>query len=602
MQLIQNSLNSGVLDMKNSDWILQVKETRRTFGSSTWVPLRELSNKEQGDVKNVGYDSEFFGCGSVAFPPEQKERADGFDWNQVGISHTTRPYAYENGYYSPIEQYEYNDKEPIGVNLVFEYNQPVTGIREWILSPDLVIALGLIKDGNNWVRPAENFIVVARETINENGDHTLIEIKQEFLIDYLAARNLSLRLSYYRQRVANVISLKDSVYADLTDKEESRDGGRFELLIRDLEDVFGGSWAAFRVWRTDIDEDEDAPVMGQESDENTDSESSQGSHQGVYKGVRVEGEFWRDEWIEHQNISVRVRGDKDQTLPQFIVKTDGTRMTSHSLNNENIGRWLWFRSNVVSELLSYQGFSLQWYTAETGGIHSTSGCRIHFGINSSDLITVYAYDVARLAPWEQHIWAAHNIAPEGKVSSELLMSQVEAKPASTHAVEELLFISMKLLEDGFRNEFNTDLFSHEIDEPEFKKQISRFSSKDQTSLLRLAKELIRIFSDCLNVSNLRQLSTHKNKKTLGSNKLLEDILAQKVGVDRARQIFGVIAGAYDMRLGDAHPTSSKIGDALKLAKIDEDESFLKQGEQLICNFGESIWWIGKLLFSQSEVK
>lgn len=71
------------------------------------------------------------------------------------------------------------------------------------------------------------------------------------------------------------------------------------------------------------------------------------------------------------------------------------------------------------------------------------------------------------------------------------------------------------------------------------------------------------------------------KKTLGSNKLLEDILAQKVGVDRARQIFGVIAGAYDMRLGDAHPTSSKIGDALKLAKIDEDESFLKQGEQLI---------------------
>jgi hypothetical protein len=188
------------------------------------------------------------------------------------------------------------------------------------------------------------------------------------------------------------------------------------------------------------------------------------------------------------------------------------------------------------------------------------------------------------------------------VSSELLMSQVEAKPASTHAVEELLFISMKLLEDGFRNEFNTDLFSHEIDEPEFKKQISRFSSKDQTSLLRLAKELIRIFSDRLNVSNLRQLSTHKNKKTLGSNKLLEDILAQKVGVDRARQIFGVIAGAYDMRLGDAHPTSSKIGDALKLAKIDEDESFLKQGEQLICNFGESIWWIGKLLFSQSEVK
>lgn len=602
MRLIQNSLNGGVLDMKNSDWILQVKETRRTFGSSTWVPLRASCSEEQGNVKNIGYVSEYFGCGSVAFPPEQRERANELGWNLIGISQSARPYAYEDGHYSPIEQYEYSDKDPIGVNLVFEHNQPVIGTRKWILNPDLVVALGLVKDGNNWVRPEENFVVVAREIIDKNGNHVLIEIKQEFLIDYLAARNLSIRLSYYRQRVANVTNLEDSLYADLTDKEESRDGGKFELLIRNLEDIYGGSWAKFRVWRTDVDEDEDAPVMGQENNENTDSESSQGHHQGGYKGVRVEGEFWRDEWIEHQNISVRVRGDKDQTLPQFIVKTDGTRMTSHSLNNEDIGRWLWFRSSIVNELLSHRGFSLQWYTAETGGIHSTSGYRTHFGINSSDLITVYAYDIARLAPWEQHIWAAHNIAPEGKVSSELLMSQVEVQPASTHAVEELLFRSMELLEAGFSNEFNIELFSHEIYETDFKKHISRFSSKDQISLLRLAKDLIRIFSDRLNVSNLRKLSNHKDKKKLGSNKLLEDILAQKIGADRARQVFGVIAGAYDMRLGDAHPTSSKIGDALKLAKIDEDESFLKQGEQLICNFGESIWWIGKLLFSQSEVE
>jgi len=588
--------------MRNSDWILQVRETRRTFSSSAWVPLREISNKEQGNIKNIGYDSEFFGCGSVAFPPEQKERANGFGWSQVGIGYTTTPYAYENGYYSPIEQYEYNDEEPVGVNLVFEYNQPVTGIREWILNPDLIVALGLVKDKNNWVRPEEDFVIVARETINDDGNHTLIEIKQEFLIDYLAARNLSLRLSYYRQRIINIGSLEDSTYANLTDQKELRDGGRFELSIRNLEKVFGGSWAVLKVWRNDVDEDEDAPVMGQENNENTDSESSQGLHQGNYEGVRIEGEFWRDEWIEHKNISVRVRGDEDQTLPQFIVETNGARMTSHSLNNEDIGRWLWFRSSIISELLNHKGFSLQWYTAKTGGIHSAAGRRTHFGINSSDLINVYAYDIARLEPWEQHIWAAQNIAPEGKVSPELLMSQVKAEPASTQAVEELLFRSMELLEAGFSNELNTELFSHKIDESELKKQISRFSSRDEASLLRLAKELIRVFSERLNKNNLRQLATHKDKKNLGSNKLLEDILAQKVGTDKARQVFGVIAGTYDMRLGDAHPTSSGIGDALKLAKINESESFLRQGEQLICNFGEAIWWIGKLLFGKPDTE
>lgn len=583
----------------NQDWILQNKETRRTFSKSTWVPLRASIKDEQGEVRNTGYVSEYFGCGSVAFPPEHREVAEKLSWSDIGIGCNAQPYAYEDGYYSSIEQYQYNDKEPIGIHLVFEHPQPVIGGNLWVLNPDLVVALRLVKEGANWVRPEENFVVVAREVLDEKGQQCQIEIKREFLLDYLAARNLSLRLSYYRQRVENVESLEASEYDSLKEHQDERDGGRYELLIRRLDDVFGGSWAMFRSWRTDVDEDEDAPVMGPESNDNTDYESSEG-HRGGYKGVRVEGEFWRDEWIEHQAISRRVRGDADTNLPQFIVETDGTRLASAELNSEDIGRWLWFHSRIVNELLSLRGFSLKWYTAETGGIQSTSGYSIHFGINSSDLITVYAYDVARLPAWEQNIWAAHNIVPDGKVSIELLASQVKAQPASTHAVEELLFVVMGMLEKGFSQQFDASLFSHGVEYPAATQHISRFTSKDQPSLLRLAKELVRVFSDRLDVRELRKLSTHSDKEKLGSNKLLQDVLAQKVGVDKAREVFGPIVGAYDMRVGDAHPTSSKIGEALKLAGIDDSKSFLRQGEQLISNFGQSIWWIGKLLFEKPE--
>jgi hypothetical protein len=227
---------------------------------------------------------------------------------------------------------------------------------------------------------------------------------------------------------------------------------------------------------------------------------------------------------------VRVRGDADQALPQFIVETDGTRMASVDLDNEDIGRWLWFRSSVVTDLLGHRGFSLEWYTAETGGIRSTSGHVTHFGLNSSDLVTVYAYDV------------------------DAAVMQV----------------------------------------------VSRFASKDQASLLRLAKELIRVFSDRLNVRELRKLSAHTEKEKLGSNKLLQDVLAQKVGADKARTVFGAIVGAYDMRIGDAHPTGSEIGEATKLVGIDENSSFMRQGEQLIGHFGYSVWCIGRLLSGQSE--
>lgn len=583
----------------NQDWILQKKETRRTFSNATWVPLRASINNAKGEVRNVGYVNEYFGCGSVAFPPEHREVAEQLGWNSIGIGNNAQPYAYDDGYYSSIEQYQSNDKNPIGVHLVFEHPQPVVGGSLWILNPDLVVALRLIKDGKNWVRPEENFVVVAREVLDEKEYHCRIEIKREFLLDYLSARNLSLRLSYYRQRVENVTSLEGSAYANLTNQQEQRDGGRYELRIRSLNDVFGGSWALFRTWRTDVDEDEDAPVMGPESDSNTDYESSQG-HRNGYEGIRVEGEFWRDEWIEHQEQSKRVRGDADNNLPHFIVETDGTRMASADLNDEDIGRWLWFRSSIVNELLGFRGFSLKWYTAETGGICSTSGYVTHFGINTSDLITVYAYDVARLASWEQQIWAANNVVPDGKVSNELLASQVKAQPAPTHAAEDLLFKVMSMLEGEFRQEFNVSLYSHAVDYPAAMKYISRFASKDQSSLLRLAKELVRVFSDRLDVRELRKLSTHSNKEKLGSNKLLEDVLAQKIGTDKARRVFGPIVGAYDMRVGDAHPTSSKIGDALKLAKIDGSKSFLRQGEQLISNFGRSIWCIDRLLFEKSE--
>ncbi|MDR6396598.1 hypothetical protein [Herbaspirillum seropedicae] len=576
-------------------WILQISETKRSFARATWIPLRASQNEERLGIKDIGYVSDVFACGSVAFPPQHRELAESFGWNEIGTGHNVTPHAYRDGHYSPIDEYQYDEKQPIGINLVFEHPQPVIGGRHWILNPDLIVALGLIKEGHNWVRPEEDFTVVAREIMGRDGTHSLIEIKREFLIDYLAARNLSLRLSYYRQRVENVASHKESPYAALSEIRDQRHGGRFELRIRELDSVFGGTWASIRMWRTDVDEEEDAPVMGPEDDENTAVEKAEG-YRGGYSGVRMESEFWRDEWIDHQGKSYRVRGDVDHNLPHFIVETDGTRIFSAELDNEDIGRWLFFRPAVINELLSHRGFSLKWYTAQTGAVGSTSGYSTHFGINSSDLVTVYAYDIAKLPPWEQFVWAANNVAPEGKVSSELLSAQVRAQVAQTHAVEELLFGCMRLLAAAFRKKFDAPLFSHEIDDEASMQQILRFASKDQASLLRLAKELVRVFSDRLDVRTLRKLSDHPEKDKLGSNKLLQSILAKKAGEERAKEIFGVIAGVYDMRLGDAHPTSAKIGDALKLAGIDTSLSHLRQGEQLIGNFGHAIWWIGKLLF------
>jgi hypothetical protein len=580
------------------EWILLSKETKRRFSGATWVPLRASQSTSNGlDVRQIGYIGEVLALGSVAIPPEHKEIGDRLKWTDIGIGHSVLPHVYEDGYYSPIDQYQYNDKQPIGVELIFEHPQPVVGGKKWIINPDLIVALRLVKEENAWVRPEEDFAVVIREVFDADGNHAAIEIKKEFLLDYLAARGLSLRLSYYRQRVANVSALKGSAYDGLKEESIERDDGRFHLLIRSIEEIWGGTWATLRVWRTDIDEDADAPVMGPENDHNVESESSEGRRAGP-QGVRVEGEYWREEWIEHLGLSTRVRGDDDPTILEFIAETDGTRMTSTQLDDEDIGRWLWFRPEAVKAFLAHRGFRLEWYTAETGGLHSTSGYRTHFGLNSSDYVTVFAYDVARLPTWEQRIWAAYNVGPEGGVSKELLAAQVRAAPANTKAPEERLSELMKAVGAVFSDRFGSPLYLHELDTTGI--PLSRFDGVDDVSLLRLAKELHRNFGDRLNVPVLRQISTHQSK--LGSIKSLESILASISTPELAHRVLAKIVGVYDLRVGDAHPTSSAIEEAFLLAGIDRSRSPLRQAEQMIDNYANAIWGVGRIICDDLERK
>ncbi|HDZ3371461.1 TPA: hypothetical protein RSV21_006144, partial [Pseudomonas aeruginosa] len=119
----------------NKEWILQTKETRRTFSSASWIPLRASINQEDGVVQDAGYIAEYFGCGSAAFPQDQREFVEQrLGWNDLGIGHSVAPYAYDDGHYASIDQFQYNDKEAIGVNLVFEHPQPVVGGKKWILN------------------------------------------------------------------------------------------------------------------------------------------------------------------------------------------------------------------------------------------------------------------------------------------------------------------------------------------------------------------------------------------------------------------------------------------------------------------------------------
>ena len=148
----------------------------------------------------------------------------------------------------------------------------------------------------------------------------------------------------------------------------------------------------------------------------------------------------------------------------------------------------------------------------------------------------------------------------------------------------------------FRDRFDGSLYSHDLDAAKATTSISRFDGVDDASLLRLAKELTRHFSDRLNMRLMREISTHENKSDMRSIKLLESILAQLSTQGLARRVLGPVVGVYELRVGDAHPTSSTIEEAFSLAGIDRSRSHLRQAEQMIDNYARAIWGVGKILF------
>lgn len=569
--------------LPDQKWFEMLEVRRRRLSNAVWVPLRqEETLSSVGKIRKVGFQEEVLCVGSVAIFKDYRDIGETLEWSDIGLIHNPIPYAFDDGRYKPAEVYLHWDKDAIGVELVLEQSLNGDHRRRWLVNQDLVLALGLIEEGDVWKCVNEGYVDVIRLRRDADGTVVAIEIKAEFLCDYLAARGLILRIAQYRQRMA---ILQDASYLDWVSKpkQEIKDHDRFEARVFEVDTdgaLFGGSVAVFETWRTDVDNDEDVPVFGPETNSNTGSRSSMFERNGK-KAFSAEGELWREEWIEPATFSERVRGDRPSEEIFFSVGAAGQRLASSALNSEDIGRYLWFRPSVIEALLCYRGSALDWYTRHTGSVKCSPDHPIHFGINRLGLINIYAYDVAKQPYWQQRIWAGHNVAPDGPVSAELLDSQMRANPAGTIAPEAELQVLLIELDNIFREQYGSTLFRYHENKEQILARVYRFRAFDQSGLLALAKDLARITADSIDVCALRKIVRPPAETTWRSLKHLENVLATKSDKKTARDALTPLVGIYELRLGDAHMPSSQISDAYHLVGIDVSGSTIEQAIQLL---------------------
>lgn len=490
--------------------------------------------------------------------------------------------------------------DAVGTGLVIEQTFDGEAPTEWHLHQDFVISLGLQRQGDIWLRPIEGFQEVVRLVRDDRDRPVRLDVRTEHLRDYLKARGTYLLLSSYRSR-RQIVADASHVKWMSEVVEEIRGEDKWVGVNRAIHEggmPYGSSTGVFHASRTDIDEDDEVPVMGLPDDDSVVSKSWSIQHQGR-KLYDLSGSLWKTEVVEPGRISERVLGESPLAKVDFAVDGSGERLNGDEL--KHCGRWLWFRPNVTSLLGSYRGSSLGWFTRDTGVIGISSGHSVHFGLNDLGLINVYAKDIGQLPLWQQRVWAGANLVPDGGVSAELLASQANAKPAPTKAPEMQLRPVYDDLNAAFLKLTGKQLFGshHALDE--IFRRIHRFRALENTGVLELAKDLARVTVESLDGDSLSVLAPTPKGMKAGSVKHLEAALQMGLTLEQARLITKVLVGINELRQADAHLPSSEFTKAFGLVGVDQLADPVVQGRQMLESLVESLAQMGEV-FSQLPSK
>lgn len=584
-----------------AEWFKFLKPKPKSFGSSVWIPLYSLRTiKKVGLDGQPGHREEMCLVKTIAFRTTDRARTEKLEWMDFDVGEG--PWADRDGDYRASEVWRVEEGTSIGLHLVLRQDLPGCAQTIWHLNQDLVLALGLTRDGDSWYRPAESFVEAVRLRRSVDPEHVTIEIRQEMLCDYLAARDMYLELATYRERTA-VTDTPDLISGELDDFSDEDGNLRISTHVDEIDDsgdFVGTSVAVFTARRTDVDYEEDVPIFDQESDQNIESESYSFTRETKVSFYRVSGELWDREQIEHNGVSERIRYDSNSSDVSFVTDARGQRTLSDELNREDVGRYLWFRPTIIEEVLSIRGASLTWHTRFTGSLSPNSQFPIVFGVNEQGSINVYACDIAKLPSWFQRVFAGYSIAPSGPPSSELLAAQMECNPARTVAPEVAVYRNRNSLDETFSSVFGAKLFRVLGAESTTLRSIHRFRVRDKSSFYALAKDLCRILVDGIEQVQLRRIMSVRKDEKLGSLKLLERLLARNLDESVAGELMSPLFGLYDLRLADAHPTSSQLDSAYQRVSVDKSAEMHVQALQLFDSVGECLAQIACALAKQGE--
>lgn len=337
-------------------------------GYETYTPLK---------LKGIGLDSELIGYRSFMINVENKEDA----FNNLDYSDM---HSFETGYFdeddSGKRKYITGESWEHHAGLIVE---PLYVKRQWSgldisfyePSQTMVLYLNVMNNGDQWIDPYRQECVIRRvnkkESIEGNKRSIKrIEIKLEYLKDYLAARGSGLFIVRYARRMLLFKSLEDIP------------------LKTEYVDIPNGTWSFIS--------------------------SIDNAAFGMIAPGKIlgESEIRQKFWIEPFPQPKRWDANKGTEFKGGIVFTlhDGTKgeYNTEKGHEGDYFKLISFNTRIMEIFLNRLHFDYEEYSRETMGLKFPDGESLHVAINPSGQIQAWWGQIAKLSKEYQELLAPYS--------------------------------------------------------------------------------------------------------------------------------------------------------------------------------------------------
>lgn len=566
-------------------WLRMEDLKQKKINKSSWIPLKKIETVlERGENGCLGHQKEIEYILSVAIHKNKKEKALEYDWCSLsGFIHKGRV---EGKKYLPSDIFIDDDGEELGIFLLLDQEVIREDFRKWFLHQDFILTLDLEKEGDVWVSPSYGYEEVVKIKRDNQKKIVLLEVKAEYLKDYLEARNMELYVLSYCERMHVT---ENPIVKDDNDNDKN---AKWELYSIEILEGGGFTSEVFveEVWRTDVSEYDEIPDLSSSpSDENLESKSyTIRPREEKKKLCETISRLWKKEWIESSTSSPKVREDEEQEKVFFKIDETGKEVSKNEL--KRCGKWLWFDPNVINHILEVRNTKLIFKTRETGIIECAYGHNVCFGVNNLGKINIFSEDMVMLPTWIQKKFSGFNITPEGGISKELYQIEINMEEVGSSPLEENFKYLYFSLNNLFNKKYNINLFNKHEDIQKLIRNIHRFKAYNGEGVFKLAKEISRIIVETINLKEIKKILNNSDKE-IKSIKAIQKILETLVDEKKAKETLTSLVAIYELRHGDAHLPGNNILEAFNLINIDEEMLPIKKGETLIflcCKMMEEI--------------